>query len=120
MKGKVALAAVVLMAVACSSMAADWPQYLGPDRNSTSPERGILRSWPEVGPQVLWTVSVGRGYGGPVIKDGRVYLLDRDDQVGDNLRCFDLSNGKELWNFAYDAPGNCYVSRLAKRAGRGR
>ncbi|MBN2181959.1 MAG: PQQ-like beta-propeller repeat protein, partial [Sedimentisphaerales bacterium] len=33
------------------------------------------------------------------------YLLDRDDKVGDNLRCLDLSNGDELWNFAYDAPG---------------
>jgi len=87
------------------ALAADWPQYLGPDRNSTSPEKGILHSWPEGGPEVLWTVAVGRGYGGPVIKDRKVYLLDRDDRVGDNLRCLDLSNGKELWNFAYDAPG---------------
>ncbi|MHC4144933.1 MAG: outer membrane protein assembly factor BamB family protein [Planctomycetota bacterium] len=92
------------MVVAGSSWA-DWPQYLGPSRNSKSPEKGLLRSWPENGPEVLWTVTVGRGYGGPVIKDGKVYLLDRDDEVGDNLRCLDLSNGKELWNFAYDAPG---------------
>jgi outer membrane protein assembly factor BamB len=54
---------------------------------------------------VLWTIAVGIGYGGPVIKDGKVYLLDRDDKVGDKLRCLDLSNGKELWDFAYDAPG---------------
>ncbi|MBN1845681.1 MAG: PQQ-like beta-propeller repeat protein, partial [Sedimentisphaerales bacterium] len=87
------------------STLADWPQYLGPDRNSISPEKGMLRSWPENGPEVLWTVKVGIGYGGPVVKDGKVYLLDRDDKVGDNLRCLDLSNGKELWNFAYDAPG---------------
>jgi outer membrane protein assembly factor BamB len=105
MKVKVMLTAVVLMVVACSSLAADWPQYLGPDRNSTSPEKGLLRSWPEKGPEVLWTVTVGKGFGGPVIKDGKVYLLDRDDKVGDSMRCFDLSNGKELWNFAYDAPG---------------
>jgi outer membrane protein assembly factor BamB len=88
-----------------SAWAADWPQYLGPDRNSTSPEKGLLRSWPENGPEVLWTVAVGIGYGGPVVKDGKVYLLDRDDKVGDNLRCLDLSNGNELWSFAYDAPG---------------
>ena len=88
-----------------SAWAEDWPQYLGPARNSTSPEKGLLRSWPENGPEVLWTVTVGIGYGGPVIKDGKVYLLDRDDKVGDNLRCLDISNGKELWNFAYDAPG---------------
>jgi outer membrane protein assembly factor BamB len=87
-------------------LAADWPQYLGPNRNSTSDQKGLLRSWPADGPKVLWTVSVGRGFGGPVIKDGKVYLLDRDDTVGDNLRCLDLSNGKEFWNFAYDAPGS--------------
>jgi outer membrane protein assembly factor BamB len=104
MNVKVTLTGVVLMAAACSSLA-DWPQYLGPNRNGTSAQKGILRSWPENGPEVLWTVTVGRGFGGPVVKDGKVYLLDRDDKTGDNLRCFDLSNGKELWNFAYDAPG---------------
>lgn len=105
MKVRVTRTALMLMAVAASSLAADWPQYLGPDRNSTSPEKGILRSWPQDGPEVLWTVGVGIGYGGPVVKDGRVYLLDRNYRVSDNLRCFDLSNGKELWNFSYDAPG---------------
>jgi outer membrane protein assembly factor BamB len=54
---------------------------------------------------MLWTVPVGRGFGGPAIKDGKVYLLDREEDKGDILRCFDLSNGQELWNFAYDAPG---------------
>ncbi|KPK87288.1 MAG: hypothetical protein AMS27_03055 [Bacteroides sp. SM23_62_1] len=86
--------------------AQDWPQYLGPDRNSTSPQKGILRSWPENKPEVLWTVDLGIGFGGPVVKDGKVYLLDRDDEIGDNMRCFDLSSGKELWNFAYEAPGS--------------
>jgi len=97
------IAAIVMIATGGS--VADWPQYLGPNRNSISDQKGILRSWPENGPEVLWTVSLGKGFGGPVVKDGKVYLLDRDDKVGDNLRCFDLSNGKELWNFAYDAPG---------------
>jgi outer membrane protein assembly factor BamB len=97
---------IITLALTCAALAADWPQYLGPDRNSISAEKGILRSWPADDPKVLWTISVGRGFGGPVIKDGKVYLLDRDDKVGDNLRCLDLSNGKELWNFAYDAPGS--------------
>lgn len=86
--------------------AQDWPQYLGPNRNSISDQKGILRSWPATGPEVLWTANIGIGYGGPVAKGGKIYLLDRDDKVGDNLRCFDLSSGKELWNFAYDAPGS--------------
>lgn len=97
-----ALAATVTV----GSSQADWPQYLGPQRNGTSSEKGLLRTWPESGPKVLWTVAVGRGYGGPAVKDGRVYLLDRDDKVGDNLRCFALADGKELWSFSYDAPGS--------------
>lgn len=91
--------------VPANVQAADWPQYLGPARNSTSPETGLLRSWPQDGPEVLWTAAVGIGFGGPVVKDGKVYLLDRDDEVGDNMRCLDLSNGNELWSLAYDAPG---------------
>ncbi len=92
--------------IALSAMSAgDWPQYLGPNRNSTSPEKGLFRSWPEKGPEVLWTAPVGRGFGGPVVYEGKVYLLDRDDKVGDKLRCLDFSTGKDLWDFSYDAPG---------------
>lgn len=89
-----------------AAQAADWTQYLGSNRNSTSSEKGILRSWPDGGPEVLWKASVGKGFGGPVVKNGKVYLLDRDDEVGETLRCFDLTNGEELWQFAYDAPGS--------------
>ena len=103
---KIYVTLVILMAGFANILAQDWPQYLGPKRNGTSDQKGILRTWPEKGPDVLWTVNVGIGYGGPVIKDGKVYLLDRDDKVGDNLRCFDLTSGKELWNFAYPAPGS--------------
>jgi PQQ-like domain len=49
--------------------------------------------------------SDGPGFGGPAVGGGRVYLLDRDENVGDKLRVLDLANGKELWSFAYDALG---------------
>ncbi len=90
---------------ACTSRAADWPQFLGPHRNGTSPEKGLLRSWPAQGPAVLWSVAVGRGFGGPAIKDKKVYLLDRNDEGEESLRCLDLLTGRELWRFSYSAPG---------------
>jgi len=105
MNARAVIPALAWAIVLSSASASDWPQYLGPTRNSISPQKGLLRHWSANGPEVLWTVSVGKGYGGPVVKDGKVYLLDRDDKVGDNLRCLDLATGKELWNFAYDAPG---------------
>ncbi|HUX58459.1 MAG TPA: PQQ-binding-like beta-propeller repeat protein [Bacteroidales bacterium] len=103
---KMFIPAIVLVLCISNIYAQDWPQYLGPTRNGVSTQKDLLRTWPQQGPEVLWTVNVGIGFGGPVIKDGRVYLLDRDDKVGDKLRCFDLSSGKELWNFSYEAPGS--------------
>jgi len=105
-QSKIYITLVILLVSIANVYAQDWPQYLGPNRNSTSDQKGILRSWPKNGPEVLWTVDVGPGFGGPVIKDGKVYLLDRNDEIGDIMRCFDFSNGKELWRFSYDAPGS--------------
>ena len=106
MKTKTTLvAAMVTLSVACA-FAADWPWVFGPDRNLTSIQKDLLRTWPKEGPKVLWTAPVGPGFGGPAISAGKVYLLDRDEKVGDKLRAFDLATGKELWSFAYDAPGS--------------
>jgi outer membrane protein assembly factor BamB len=85
--------------------AADWPQYLGPDRNAVSKETGIKRSWPEGGPEVLWTIPLGEGFGGAAVSGGKVYVLDRNGDRGDILRALDLETGREEWRFDYDAPG---------------
>src|SRR6056297_3657668 len=94
---KTLLSFAVFTLLASAIYSQDWPQYLGPDRNSKSPQENILRTWPEEGPEVLWTVPVGIGYGGPIVKDGKVYLLDREKEKSDIMRCFDLDTGKELW-----------------------
>lgn len=104
-KNKMLISLIVLFFSILNIYAQDWPQYLGPTRNGVSTQKNILRSWPQKGPEVLWTAEVGIGFGGPVIKEGKVYLLDRDDKVGDKMRCFDFSTGKELWQFGYAAPG---------------
>ena len=103
---KILIQVVIVITCLSNVQGQDWPQYLGPNRNSESDQKGILRSWPENGPEILWIADVGIGYGGPVVKDGKVYLLDRDDEVGDKMRCFDLSSGEELWKFEYEAPGS--------------
>src|SRR5688572_33441910 len=106
MNTRTVFATVASLLTPCVSVAADWPQHLGPNRDSTSPEKGLLRSWPEKGPEVLWTVAVGRGYGGPVIQDGKVYLLDRKADVADNLRCSDPSTGTTPSNVECKATGS--------------
>jgi len=103
-------ALTVLILIACAggsidTQAADWPQFMGPDGNGHSIEKGLLRAWSSSGPKVLWSAAMGPGYGGAAIRDGKVYVLDRIDRLKDELRCFDLATGKEEWTFGYDAPG---------------
>ncbi len=78
-----------LLAFALNMQAQDWPQFMGPNRNGITSQKGMMRSWPESGPEILWSVNTGIGYGGPVVKDGKVYILDRGDEVDDTMRCYD-------------------------------
>ena len=86
-------------------LSADWPQFLGPNRDGVSAETDVARAWPPEGPKALWTFPLGEGFGGAAIRDGQVYVLDRINDAQDVLRCLDLASGKELWNFAHDVPG---------------
>ena len=105
MRNSFKLMTVMVALSVTTAFAADWPWIYGPKRDNTSDQKGLLRTWPKEGPKVLWTAPMGLGFGGPAVSDGKVYLLDRDEEVGDKLRVLDLASGKELWSFAYAAPG---------------
>ncbi len=97
------LAVAFLFVLPVSSQ--DWPGFLGPDRDGVVKDGKLLTDWPEGGPRVLWSHDVGPGFGGAAIRDGKVYLIDRNDIVGDVLRVYDLSTGAPAWTCEYDAPG---------------
>src|SRR5258705_516454 len=79
------LGVVVLLIVSSPAlMADDWPQWLGPKRDSVWRETGILDKFPADGPPILWRVSVGGGYAGPAVAKGRVYVTDRELSAGEN------------------------------------
>ncbi len=77
--------------------AADWPQWRGPDRTDLSRETGLLKTWPEGGPQRVWLFrNAGLGYSGPAIVAGRLYTMGaRADQ--EELIALDAATGKEVW-----------------------
>ena len=78
----------------------DWPSFLGPTGDSKSSERGILTKWPDEGPPLVWQLSLGTGYGMPVIRAGRLFQFDRHGDPA-RLRCLDSKTGKLLWTFEY-------------------
>ena len=60
--------------------AADWPQYLGPQRDGVYRGPALADGWGSGGPKVVWTKAVGQGFSGPVVVDNRLSLFHR---VGD-------------------------------------
>ncbi len=92
------------LTVITTAWADDWPQFCGPDRNNSSKETGLARSWPADGPAVLWKVDVTTGYAGPAIKERKVYLLDHDGTKS-SIRSLELDSGKELWTCSFADPG---------------
>jgi outer membrane protein assembly factor BamB len=86
--------------LAACSLAADWPQLLGPNRASTSAETGLIASFGAKGPAVAWKREVGDGYASVAVAGGKLVLFHR---VGDNetVECLAADTGKPIWKKSY-------------------
>ena len=78
----------------------DWPQWRGTDRTGISRETGLLKSWPEAGPSVVWAIDgLGEGYGSIAVKGDRIFV---QGVKGGNstVFCLNRADGKTLWTAA--------------------
>src|SRR5438105_9449221 len=90
----------LLVLAGAPAAAADWPQWLGPNRDSSTPE--TVSVWKEA-PKVLWRHSVGEGNGSPVVAGGRVFVHGKvKDQNQEEVVAYDAASGRELWRVAYE------------------
>ncbi len=110
---------VGMVLAAGASVADDWPQWLGPERDGVWREEGIVDRFPEGGPELRWRVEIGGGYSGPSVAGGRVFVHDRlirseseaarrqNFQRGvipgsERVLCLKESTGELLWKREYD------------------
>lgn len=87
-----------LLAAGSAAVAADWPNFRGPDRNDISKETGLLKEWPSAGPKRLWlNDKLGLGYSGFAVVNGTLYVLGARDNV-ERLIAVDANTGVEKWS----------------------
>src|SRR2546428_10405270 len=55
----------------------DWPQFLGPHRDGTSDETGLLDRWPTNGVPVAWEKKIGTGNSAPSVSGDRLVCATR-------------------------------------------
>ena len=71
---------MVGLAAAARAEGPSWPQFHGPKRDNISTETGLLKSWPDGGPKLLWTAKgIGHGFSSMAITDGRIYTAGNID-----------------------------------------
>jgi outer membrane protein assembly factor BamB len=74
----------------------DWPQFLGPQRNGISAEKGLLETWPDGGLKVVWRAPGGVGMSGLSVQGDRlVTLVQRQGRQW--LVAHDAKTGQPLW-----------------------
>jgi outer membrane protein assembly factor BamB len=105
---------LLVSALFCSvAIAAEpsWTVFHGPNRDNVSPETGLLKSWKEGGPPLLWKVdTIGNtefpGYASVTIAEGRIFTAgnfkkgDSDQEAESCIFALDEKTGKEIWHYA--------------------
>lgn len=94
------LTASILSLVFIAPVSADWPQFLGPKRDSSTVEK--VAAWTGE-PKILWKKPVGDAHASPVIADGLVYAFYQPKgKNADALAAYDAKTGDLKWEKSYE------------------
>lgn len=90
----------ILILFFASTLFAQTPTVWRADGSGIYKETGLLKQWPENGPEILWTFEgLGKGHSSPVFANGKIYI---SGTVGEEGFVFVLSeDGKLLWKVSY-------------------
>lgn len=79
----------ILFVSACSKTG-KVSEWRGVNRSGIYNETGLLKEWPENGPDLIWEKDdLGFGYGSPTISENKLYIVGTDDSLS-YLNSFDL------------------------------
>ena len=110
---------VMVLALCLSSSQAltqEWPQWRGGNRDGVVADFSTPQSWPE-SLKLKWKVSIGDGYASPIVANGRIYTLIRnEEQEQEVASCLNLATGEILWQTPY--PVSYTPNRAAARHGK--
>ena len=111
----VAAAVALLMGIASSAAAQDWPQWRGPERDGVAAAFDVPASWPDT-LRRQWSVDIGLGYASPVLIGDQLYMFTRQGEE-EVLTALDAATGETVWRRGYAAPFNMNPATARHRAG---
>ncbi|HDR50773.1 MAG TPA: alcohol dehydrogenase [Mariniphaga anaerophila] len=95
----------ILLVLFVSSSYAQLVQWRGPNRDGHFPETGLLKEWPENGPEILLEAEdIGKGWSSPILVGDMIYVTGMIDTL-DYLTAMDLK-GNVKWQVSYGRAWN--------------
>ena len=95
------------LAAGCLSVADDWPEWRGAGRRGIWEETGVLDRFPTQGLAVVWRKPLGKGYAGPSVAGGRVFVTDfrpgEGSRGSEGLTALDQRTGNRAWTYRWSA-----------------
>lgn len=80
-----------------------WLTWGGANRDFITATQGLAEKWPAAGPKRLWMRTLGDGYSGIAVEDGRVYTGYRRG-AEDVITALNAATGQSIWEVHYQAP----------------
>lgn len=93
---------------------ADFPQFLGPDRNLDLPNTFLVRDWRAAPPQLVWRRPIGAGWSGFAVVNGFAVTMEQrgSDEV---ITCYAVESGNVIWAHSYAARHETVMGGLGPR-----
>ena len=95
------LLAACLIRPPADGLAADWPQYLGPNRDAVYPGKALTQAWPEDGPKGHLAENENRR---GVVRSRRFRkktILFHEKSGQDVIECLNANTGETIWTNRY-------------------
>ncbi len=97
-----ALVAAVILALAITARAEDWPQFRGENSSGVSKSDKPLPTKFSLTENLRWSAKLGDGIGSPIVVGGRVFSTAMTDEQKLGIFAFDSNTGKQLWKTELD------------------
>ena len=100
MKIRVITIAVIYFLSMSFALAQQATTWRGPHQSGIYTDKNLLNSWPESGPEILWTYEkLGAGFSSPAFANDKIYLSGMEGSTG-HIYCL-TNDGKLTWKSAY-------------------
>lgn len=93
----------------------DYPQFLGPKRNSVITSINLNTDWKNHPPELVWKQPIGDGWGSFAVVGNSAITQEQEDEW-EKVVCYDLFTGEEKWTHQDNARYYTALGGLGPRA----